>query len=168
MVSQIDLFEYEVEAQKETVVLVPNRLTTQQHSIMSYLKYNALGEKQVKNAKHLSNLFKLSERELRKEITAIRKHKPSHVIIASCQKGYYIPLEVEREKANRMLLERWVGATETLLGNDPRLITFMFWKLNKLKDEVDTPLQGQTVMQFNGWEKDINYYADKYEKGSEV
>ena len=67
-----------------------------------------------------------------------------------------------------MLLERWVGATETLLGNDPRLITFMFWKLNKLKDEVDTPLQGQTVMQFNGWEKDINYYADKYEKGSEV
>lgn len=162
MVEQIDLFEYE--RQEETLKLVDNRLTTQQHSILSYLKLNALGEIKVKSAKHLANLFKLKERELRKEITAIRKHKPSHVIIASNSKGYYIPLENEREKGNRMLLERWEGATETLLGNDPRLISFMFWKLNQLKDTLDTPLQGQTVMQFNGWEKDINYYANKYEK----
>lgn len=162
MVEQIDLFEYE--KQLETIRLVDNRLTTQQHNVINYLKQNALGEKNVISANKLAKVFSISERELRKEITAIRKLKPTHLIIASCSKGYYIPLEEERDNGNRMLVERWCGATETLLGNDPRLINYMFWKLNELKDKLDTPLQGQIVMPFNGWEKDINYYGDKYEK----
>ena len=162
MVEQIDLFEYE--RQEETLKLVDNRLTTQQHSIMNYLKLNALGKKNSISAKRLADLYNVNERELRKEITAIRKYKPSHLIIASCAKGYYIPLESERKQGNKMLIERWNGATETLLGNDPRVINYMFWKLKEMAKKLDTPLQGQTVMQFNGWEKDINYYANKYEK----
>ena len=155
------------EVVKTTTPLVDNKLTTQQHEILRVLKTYALGKANAIRMVSLANNFKISERKVREEIAEIRKHRPSRVIIASCDEGYYIPLESEVKEANSMLLQRWLGSTEVLLGNDPRLIKLLFWKLNEMKDRLDTPLQGQTVMQFNGWEKDINYYADEYLKGKE-
>lgn len=152
------------EVAKATTPLVDNRLTTQQHNILNHLKNYCLGKKRAISMERLAILFGISDRKVREEIETIRRFRPSHVIIASDNNGYYIPLESEMDEANAMLLQRWLGSTEILLGNDPRLIKLMFWKLNEMKDKLDTPLQGQTVMQFNGWEKDINYYADKYLK----
>lgn len=174
-VNEMDLFDYakETEVKPKAVVttpLVDNKLNTQQHNILNHLKNYCLGKSKAISMERLAVLFNISDRKVRDEIATIRKHKPSHVIIASCDDGYYIPLESEVDEANAMLLQRWLGSTEILLGNDPRLIKLMFWKLNEMKDKLDTPLQGQTVMQFNGWEKDINYYADKYlkEKANEM
>ena len=155
----MDLFDYQ-----ETIKLVKNRMTTRQHEILNFLKNFCLGKKNAIRMKELAVMFDVSDREIREEIKEIRKLKPSHLIIASSSKGYYIPFEEEVSEANKMLLNRWLGATETLLANDGRLIKLLFWKLDQMKDELDTPLQSQTVMQFNGWEKDINYYADKYFK----
>ncbi|MFA5432089.1 MAG: DUF4406 domain-containing protein [Candidatus Paceibacterota bacterium] len=94
------------EVAKATTPLVDNRLTTQQHKILNHLKDYCIGKSRAISMERLAILFGISDRKVREEIETIRRFRPNHVIIASDNNGYYIPLESEKDEANAMLLQR--------------------------------------------------------------
>ena len=145
--------------------LVNQELTSLEWQVYRYLKENCMGEKNAIGMKYLAETFWLGERDLRQMIKNITESKVIHTIIASSSKGYYIPLnEQESIKANAMLKSRLEGALRRYYGNNPNDRHWIYNLLKELDEQYEAPPQNQTVIKFNGQEKDINYFGDREQK----
>jgi hypothetical protein len=53
---------------------------------------------------------------------------------------------------------------ESDIMQNPSLAGYYHAMISKYYKKANKAPQGQTVMQFNGWERDIDYYAERYKK----
>ncbi len=143
--------------------LVENKLTTNEWRIYNYLTTWCLGEAQAVSMKYLAENFEMSEREVRESIKNITIKKTGYTMIAAGAKGYYIPKEDEREKANSMLRARAESAIERLIANDPTSTNWLYTLITETKEKYPAPPQGQIQAELNGKRKDVNYTAEKYQ-----
>lgn len=142
--------------------LAVNKLTTQQWSILNYLKMNAVGKENCINGVVLATKFGIRVESLRIEISKIRKNQ--NVIVGSLRdRGYFIPLQEEKEKSLRYAENKVLSELETRLNQNPTFAIKAFKKIQETLKKVDGAPQGQITVKFNGWEKDINYFGDKYQ-----
>lgn len=142
--------------------IVKNELNTQQWNILNYLKQNAVGERNLIGGKALATIFNMSETTLRKHLAIIRKKQS--IVIGANMNGYYIPLEEEREKALRYAENKNISELETRIKQNPSYAFRALSSLWKAYKEAEKEIEGQTTMQFNGWEKDFHRFGNKYLK----
>lgn len=141
--------------------LVKNKLNTIQWRILNHMKVYAVGEENALSGKTFAERFDITPTLFRYHISRIRKYQ--EIIIGSSKnKGYYIPLEEEKTQALRYAENKTLSELETRVRQNPTFALKAFKTLNDTLKTTDKALQGQIVMQFNGWEKDINYFGDKY------
>jgi hypothetical protein len=145
--------------------LCKNELTTVEWQVYEYLKDNCISEKNAISMRSLGQRFYLSDRDVRQVIKNISEKKSGKLIVASNNNGYFIPFdETETTKALSMLKSRLKGSLERYVALNPSDTNWLYSLLSELKEKYDTPPQNQTVIKFNGHEKDVNYYGKKYTK----
>lgn len=140
--------------------LVKNDLTSLEWRIYAYLKRHAFSEAHSAPAKLLVDVFGLSsKRILRKHIHNIRMSPQITKIIGSGNDGYYI--QSKHDDANRRLRSQANQMMKLVVLNGGQGELERFYKvLNELKENIDKPAQLQTVLKFNGYEKDVNYISE--------
>lgn len=142
--------------------LVKNKLNTIQWRILSHMKVYAVGEKNAISGGALADRFDITPTLLRNHISRIRKHQ--EIIIGSSKnKGYYIPLEEEKERALRYAENKTLSELETRVRQNPTFALKAFKKLNETLKTTDKAVQGQMKMLLSGYENEtVNYFGDKY------
>lgn len=148
-------------AEVESKRLVKNHLTTLEWNVLKKLKAYNIGKENAVAMETLAEQFNVTDREIRKVVKRLRQYQ--EVMISSCNKGYYIPLECEQQTANKMLLNRALSSLDTILDNSPKSIGIIYKHLNEKIKTLDIATQNQIKIQFNGWEREtVNYFGDKY------
>ncbi len=120
-----------------------------------------LGKENAISAKKLAEIFEISERTLRKIIEKIRGKQ--HAKIIGDDNGYYIGTKKEFDMWFSIRMNRTLSSIETTLNMNPESKRIIYWYLKTYhKDAIQ---QGQTQLQFNGWEQEfIRQFAEDYEK----
>lgn len=137
-------------------------LTTLHWRMYEFLKTYCIGVDNSVSMGSLALTYGISERKVRQFIKDITENEKIYTVIATSSKGYYVPSnELEMEKANTMLKSRIEGALARYYANTPNDRHWLYSLLKRLENEYDTPPQAQTVIKFNGWEKDINYFGER-------
>lgn len=147
--------------------LVKNELRPIDWEVLKYLKKWGLGKRQAIKGQKLADLFSnhYSTQEIRAIIKRLRTSPQVDVIIGSCSKGYYIPFTVEHEEAVALMLSKTLSQVETVVNMYPQGANVIYKVLNEITKSVSKVFDGQTQMQFNGWENDIiKLYAERYQK----
>ena len=141
--------------------LVNNELTSLEWRLYAYLKRHAYSKSHSVPAKLLVDVFGLTcKRELRKHIHNLRMSPQITKIIGSCNDGYYI--QSRSDDANERLRSQTNNMIKIVIANGgPGEIERFFKLLNELKNKTDKPSQAQSVIKFNGYEKDINYHSEE-------
>jgi hypothetical protein len=141
--------------------LVKNELTSLEWRIYAYLKRHAYSEAHSAPAKLLVEVFGLtSKRELRKYIHNLRMSPQITKIIGSGNDGYFI--QSKSDDANRRLRSQANNMIKMVIANGGQGEIERFYKvLNELKQVTEKPAQSQSVLKFNGYEKDVNYISDE-------
>lgn len=165
---QIDIFEWlqdqkkQHEAQtppKNTVRLVKNELSTVEHEILNIIKERPLATEEIMDR------YSLERVDVRTMIRRIRRYKPSHVMIMNVRVEYKGAMRYGYSSEGvDLLYKRWESATETALKNNPFLINAMYKTLNILEQKTQDlrVANGQSVVQFNGWEHEtVNFHKGK-------
>lgn len=147
--------------------LVDNQgLTTEHYNVLNFLKRVALGSKNKVSGQDIAERFGFDNTaKVRTIIKTLRTNKSVDVKIASDSKGYWIPTEDEYIQGVQLMLSKTLSQVETIVNMYPRsekiiqAVAHVVWK------GVDKAPQGQTQIQFNGWEEEtINHFAEKYQK----
>lgn len=141
-------------------------LTTDHYNVLNFLKRVALGKPNTQSGRDIMNRFGYdSTAQVRTIIKTLRTNKSVDVKIASDSKGYWIPTEDEYIQGVQLMLSKTLSQVETIVNMYPRsekiiqAVAHVVWK------GVDKAPQGQTQIQFNGWEEEtINHFAEKYQK----
>lgn len=148
--------------------LVKNELRPIDWQVLKYLKKWGLGKRQAIKGRELADLFSNqynNTQEIRAIIKRLRTSPQVDVVIGSCSKGYYIPLTVEHEEAVALMLSKTLSQVETVVNMYPQGANVIYKVLNEITKSVSKVFDGQTQMQFNGWENDIiKLYAERYQK----
>lgn len=160
----MDLFSYH--AFEKPQRLAKNDLKSIEHRVLRFLKTSALGKKNAVSGKELMHLFDLnSTAEVRKIIKSIRTSDLSNTIVASSSKGYYIPYKDEYIEGVSLMLNRTLSMVETMIALMPASAEILHKAIGHHYKTTEKAVEGQTQMQFKGWEREvINKYAEKYER----
>ena len=113
-------------------------------------------------ASDLAEMFEIDTRGLRKIIDKLRSQQ--HAKIIGDNNGYYIGTKEEFEEwFGSMRLKRTLSSIGTTLDMNPAAKKIIYWFLNKYYNTGIA--QGQTQIQFNGWEREfIRQFAEDYMK----
>lgn len=148
--------------QKESKRLVKNKLSSIEWDIINYLKDNHVGYENAITGSELSNIFNVARVTLRHYIRNIRKHHDL-IIGSDIEKGYYIPLQVEKDQALQYAENKTLSELETRVRQNPIFALKAYKKLNETLKTVDKAQQGQFKMKLSGYENEtVNYFGDKY------
>ena len=161
MTEQQNLFEQEP--------YIPKRLVAKDYmhnlewGVYEELKQHLTKEHSIK-ADSLAELFEINTRTLRDVIDNIRSKQQAKIIGDS--NGYYIGTRAEFDKWFSGRMKRTLSSIETTLNMNPEADKIIYWFLNKYcKTAVQ---QGQSQLQFNGWEREfIRQFAEDYKKEME-
>lgn len=144
--------------------IASQKLDTIHYQVYEYLKSHCVGENHAVSMNDLANAMFVSDREIRKVIDELIKFKHGKTIIASSQKGYYIPFdEQEANKSRGMLKSRLKSALERYKALYPDDTHWVYTYLNELDQKYESVSQGQVVIAFNKGNKEtVNYYGKEY------
>jgi hypothetical protein len=142
--------------------LVDKKLSTLHWEVYNYLKENHMGKDNKIGMFELSENLIISDRRLRLIIKDIIESQEVKTVIGSDQNGYYVASnEQELGEAIAMIKSRLKGTLKRYFASTPNDRKWLYNYLRELEQEYDTAPQGQTVAQFNGTEKDINYFGKR-------
>lgn len=139
-------------------------LTTQDYNVLNFLKRVALGKRNIQSGTDIMERFGFDNTaQVRAIIKTLRTNKTVDVKIASSPKGYYIPTEDEYIEGVQLMLDKTLSQVETIVNMYPRAEKIIQAVAHVIYKSVDKAPQGQTQIQFNGWENEtINHFAEKY------
>ena len=139
-------------------------LTTQDYNVLNFLKRVALGKRNIQSGTDIMERFGFDNTaQVRAIIKTLRTNKTVDVKIASSPKGYYIPTEDEYIEGVQLMLDKTLSQVETIVNMYPRAEKIIQAVAHVIYKGVDKAPQGQTQIQFNGWENEtINHFAEKY------
>lgn len=142
--------------------IVENGLSSLHWRVYNFLKSSCIGKENAISMNSLSDVFMVSGRDIRQIIKDISEYSIINTIIATSSKGYYIPKnEIEAKEANIMLKKRLESSIKRYISNSLDDVNWLFNYVKSLKEEYEKAPQAQTVLQFNGYEKDVNYFGER-------
>ena len=161
---QIDMFEWLESQDKDSKRLVMNKFNSFEYRLLNYLKEHCVGLENAKNGYELAQEFGVEATKIRYHIAKLRKEQ-SVIIGSNIKKGYFIPLQREKNESLQYAQSKVLSELETRIRQNPEFILNVYKKLHEISKNIDIVVQNQISMQLNGWEKDYNMFGDKYVKG---
>ena len=151
-------------ARKTSKRLVKNTMDTTSHNVLEFLKRTALTKSNRVSGQDIAERFGFDNTAMvRQNIKKIRNAPDNDVIIASDSKGYWIPTQEEADEGVALMIAKTLSQVETVINMYPRSAEMIHTLAGWVYKKKDKAVQGQTSIQFNGWENGImNKYADKY------
>lgn len=164
--TQITIYDELKNVEKTSKRLVKRDLNTIHYEVLDYLKKHALGSKNKVSGHDLMLQFGLeSTAQVRNIIKKLRTSPTIDVVIGSDKMGYFIPFMSEYKEAVQYKINKAKSEMITAIKMYPEAVKEFHAILGNAYNESNKAPQGQMQIKFNGWEKDINYFADKYVKG---
>jgi len=135
MTSQLDLFNYNED------------LTTEENEILLRLKVYNVGRKNAIPNVALAQDFNMNSRKIREIVKSLRSKQD--VTIASCNQGYYIPTDREKNEASLGMLAHAMTAMDTVVDLNPANIKKLYKHLNQKLKTLDGAVQNQVRYDFD-------------------
>ena len=151
-------------AKRTSKRLVKNTLDSTDHHVLDFLKRTALTKNNRVSGQEIADRFGFDNTAIvRQHIKKIRNSPQNDVIIASDNKGYWIPTQDEVDEGVALMIGKTLSQVETVINMYPRSAEMIHTLAGWVYKKKDKAVQGQTSIQFNGWQNGImNKYAEKY------
>lgn len=157
-------YKSETQVEGEHMKIATNKLLPIHREVYEYLKKNCIGEANGVSMHDLAEQMTVSDREMRDIIPYLIKNKQGKTIIASGNKGYYIPLnEEEATKSKNAHKSRLESTLERYIATYGYDADWIYRKVTESKAKYDANAQNQTVMEFTkGQRPEVNHFGQTY------
>ena len=142
--------------------LVENKMSGFDWQVRDYLVNHCVGEENgIVEIDLASELGVNRATTIRKSLKKIKIYSDTRI----CRIGrlVFVPRDFEElVKGMHASVQKTKSHMQSDIMQNPELHKYYHFLINKYYNQANKAPQGQTVIKFNGWERDVDYYAKRY------